>query len=74
MNQTQDDRRKILVGWGPIRAWFVAQEQPFSMKTLKKWRREAGLPVHRREGYREVHAYPDELWDWLVRERFGKEE
>ena len=67
-----EDNPEILTGWGPIRAWFVKQGHPYSTKTLKAWRRDSGLPIHKTERFREVFAFPEELWEWLVRERFGK--
>lgn len=56
------DRIKTLVSWKEIAAFLNRAE-----RTVKRWERERGLPVHRVPGGERgsVFAYPDELADWL---------
>lgn len=53
---------KALVSWKEIAAFLDRAE-----RTVKRWERERGLPVHRVPGGERpgVYAYPSELADWL---------
>jgi TolB-like protein len=53
---------KTLVSWKEIAVFLNRAE-----RTVKRWERERGLPVHRVPGGERgsVFAYPDELTDWL---------
>lgn len=53
---------KTLVSWKEIAAFFDRAE-----RTVKRWERERGLPVHRVPGGERggVYAYPGELAEWL---------
>jgi len=53
---------KTLVSWKEIAVFLNRAE-----RTVKRWERERGLPVHRVPGGERgsVFAYPDELADWL---------
>src|SRR5208282_4990293 len=53
---------KTLVSWKEIASFLDRAE-----RTVKRWERERGLPVHRVPGGERgsVFAYPDELADWL---------
>jgi len=53
---------KALVSWKEIAAFLGRAE-----RTVKRWERERGLPVHRVPGGERgsVYAYPRELADWL---------
>jgi TolB-like protein/Tfp pilus assembly protein PilF len=53
---------KTLVSWKEIAAFLNRAE-----RTVKRWERERGLPVHRVPGGERgsVFAYPSELADWL---------
>ena len=56
------DQEKTLVSWKEIAAFLNRAE-----RTVKRWERERGLPVHRVPGGERgsVFAYPSELADWL---------
>src|SRR5580698_9154935 len=56
------DSAKTLVSWKEIAVFLNRAE-----RTVKRWERERGLPVHRVPGGERgsVFAYPDELTDWL---------
>jgi TolB-like protein/tetratricopeptide (TPR) repeat protein len=56
------DSAKALVSWKEI-ALFLNRAE----RTVKRWERERGLPVHRVPGGERgsVFAYPNELTDWL---------
>ena len=56
------DHAKTLVSWKEIAAFLDRAE-----RTVKRWERERGLPVHRVPGGERgsVFAYPDELTAWL---------
>lgn len=53
---------RTLVSWKEIAAFLNRAE-----RTVKRWERERGLPVHRVPGGERggVFAYPDQLADWL---------
>ena len=53
---------RTLVSWKEIAVFLNRGE-----RTVKRWERERGLPVHRVPGGERgsVFAYPDELADWL---------
>src|SRR5271154_700694 len=53
---------RSLVSWKEIAAFLNRSE-----RTVKRWERERGLPVHRVPGGERgsVFAYPGELADWL---------
>jgi adenylate cyclase len=53
---------RTLVSWKEIAAFFNRSE-----RTVKRWERERGLPIHRVPGGERggVFAYPGELADWL---------
>lgn len=53
---------RALVSWKEIAAFLDRAE-----RTVKRWERERGLPVHRVPGGERgsVFAYPDELTEWL---------
>jgi TolB-like protein/Tfp pilus assembly protein PilF len=53
---------RVLVSWKEISAFLNRAE-----RTVKRWERERGLPVHRVPGGERggVYAYPSELTDWL---------
>ena len=53
---------RTLVSWKEIAAFLDRAE-----RTVKRWERERGLPVHRVPGGERggVFAYPDELTEWL---------
>src|SRR5271154_2924586 len=53
---------RALVSWKEIAAFLNRSE-----RTVKRWERERGLPVHRVPGGERgsVFAYPGELGDWL---------
>lgn len=57
---------RVLVSWKEIAAFLNRAE-----RTVKRWERERGLPVHRVPGGERggVYAYPSELSDWLRGER-----
>lgn len=54
---------RALVSWKEIAAFLNRAE-----RTVKRWERERGLPVHRVPGGERgsVFAYPDELREWLL--------
>jgi len=56
------DSAKTLVSWKEIAVFLNRAE-----RTVKRWERERGLPVHRVPGGERgsVFAYPNELTDWL---------
>lgn len=56
------DQEKTLVSWKEIATFLNRAE-----RTVKRWERERGLPVHRVPGGERgsVFAYPNELADWL---------
>jgi len=56
------DPTKALVSWKEIAVFLNRAE-----RTVKRWERERGLPVHRVPGGERgsVFAYPNELADWL---------
>jgi tetratricopeptide (TPR) repeat protein len=58
-NPEQD---KILVSWKEIASFLDRAE-----RTVRRWERDRGLPVHRVPGGERggVYAYPSELADWL---------
>jgi TolB-like protein len=53
---------RVLISWKEVAAFFNRAE-----RTVKRWERERGLPVHRVPGGERggVYAYPSELTDWL---------
>lgn len=53
---------RVLVSWKEIASFLNRAE-----RTVKRWERERGLPVHRVPGGERggVYAYPSELRDWL---------
>src|SRR5580698_6844991 len=62
-SRTENSRlEKTLVSWKEIAVYLNRAE-----RTVKRWERERGLPVHRVPGGERggVFAYPDELADWL---------
>src|SRR5579863_6244809 len=56
------DRGARLVGWKDIAAYLGKTD-----RTVKRWGRDRGLPVHRVPGTAKtsVYAYPDEVDRWL---------
>jgi tetratricopeptide (TPR) repeat protein len=65
--ETSDDRERIdpaprLVGWKEIAAYLDKAD-----RTVKRWGRDRGLPIHRVPGIAKtsVYAYPVELDRWL---------
>jgi len=50
--------RRTLTGWKAL-----AQYLGVSIDTLRRWKAEAGLPVHKRGGY--VFAFPEEIDAWI---------
>jgi TolB-like protein/Tfp pilus assembly protein PilF len=56
------DPAKALISWKEIAVFLNRAE-----RTVKRWERERGLPVHRVPGRERggVFAYPSELTDWL---------
>jgi tetratricopeptide (TPR) repeat protein len=57
--------RQRLDSWKEIAAFFGRDE-----RTVNRWEKELGLPVHRLPGTKgRVYAYSDELSDWLVASR-----
>jgi tetratricopeptide (TPR) repeat protein len=57
--------RQRLDSWKEIAAFFGRDE-----RTVNRWEKELGLPVHRLPGTRgRVYAYTDELSDWLAASR-----
>ncbi|HLJ78592.1 MAG TPA: tetratricopeptide repeat protein, partial [Acidobacteriaceae bacterium] len=63
-NNPESDR--TLVSWKEIAAWLGHAE-----RTVKRWERERGLPVHRVPGGKRggVFAYTSELQAWLLNEQ-----
>src|SRR5580698_10296904 len=62
-SRTENSRlEKTLVSWKEIAVYLNRAE-----RTVKRWERERGLPVHRVPGGERggVFAYPDELAEWL---------
>jgi tetratricopeptide (TPR) repeat protein len=59
---TTDSNRRRLDTWKEIAAFFGRDE-----RTVKRWEKERGLPVHRLPGGRRgtVYAFADELTAWL---------
>jgi hypothetical protein len=54
--------RNRLDSWKEIAAFFGRDE-----RTLNRWEKELGLPVHRLPGTKgRVFAYPEELSAWLT--------
>ncbi len=64
-NSDIPDRAKVLVSWKEIAAFLDRAE-----RTVKRWERERGLPVHRVPGGERsgVFAYSHELSAWLLGE------
>jgi phage terminase Nu1 subunit (DNA packaging protein) len=64
LNNPEPDR--TLVSWKEIAAWLGHAE-----RTVKRWERERGLPVHRVPGGKRggVFAYTSELQAWLLNEQ-----
>src|SRR5580658_10581251 len=65
MSSLRNDNRdhgNALVSWKEIASFLDRAE-----RTVRRWERERGLPVHRVPGGERggVFAYPDELADWL---------
>lgn len=62
LRQERPEQPKTLVSWKEIAAFLDRAE-----RTVKRWERERGLPVHRVPGGERggVYAYPNELADWL---------
>ena len=60
--ERSQDEPERLVSWKGIAAFFERDE-----RTVKRWERDRGLPVHRVPGGERggVFAYPSELKDWL---------
>jgi tetratricopeptide (TPR) repeat protein len=60
------EHAKVLVSWKEIAAFLGRSE-----RTVKRWERERGLPVHRVPGGERsgVFAYSDELSAWLLGEQ-----
>jgi Tfp pilus assembly protein PilF len=57
--------RQRLDSWKEIAAFFGRDE-----RTVNRWEKELGLPVHRLPGTKgRVYAYTDELSDWLAASR-----
>lgn len=56
------EQEKILVSWKEIASFLDRAE-----RTVRRWERERGLPVHRVPGGERggVYAYPNELTNWL---------
>ena len=56
------EREQTLVSWKEIASFLNRAE-----RTVKRWERDRGLPVHRIPGGERggVFAYSDELADWL---------
>lgn len=56
------EQEKILVSWKEIASFLDRAE-----RTVRRWERDRGLPVHRVPGGERggVYAYPSELADWL---------
>lgn len=56
------EQEKILVSWKEIASFLDRAE-----RTVRRWERDRGLPVHRVPGGERggVYAYPSELTDWL---------
>lgn len=64
-NSPGPEKSKTLVSWKEIAAFLGRAE-----RTVKRWERERGLPVHRILGGERggVFAYPEELRAWLLGE------
>ena len=69
-NADSPERAKVLVSWKEIAAFLDRAE-----RTVKRWERERGLPVHRVPGGERsgVFAYSHELNAWLLGDE-GQEE
>src|ERR1700740_2731677 len=60
--EPRPERPQALVSWKEIAAFLSRAE-----RTVKRWERDRGLPVHRVPGGERggVFSYPDELTAWL---------
>lgn len=67
---TKDDHGR-LVGWKAIAAYLGKD-----VRTVLRWERDRGLPVHRPPGGRgqSVYAIPDELDRWILRPRVASDD
>ncbi len=67
MGSNPSTSRQRLDSWKEIAVFFGRDE-----RTVNRWEKELGLPVHRLPGTKgRVYAYTDELSDWLAAPRTG---